>query len=121
MYINLFLSLEKFSNFIWWNSSLFDKKTCISFIFSDLIFSKKGFRHLLSLPVNGQRTWSNKKTPKKLNSFLINFKINQFKSLLDNSVNLKNLKALIFLNYFNWLWKIFEKKIEFFYIKRIKK
>ena len=60
-----YIFLNFFSNF----SSL-KKIKLLNILFSFLIFSYKGIRHLYSLPVNGQRTWSNKKNAKKCNKSL---------------------------------------------------
>ena len=97
--------------YIYWfynkSDSLIYQKSNISIVFYDLIFSQKGLNHIFNKPVNGQRTWSNSKTPKKLNTFLINFKINLYKERFTGPVNKNNLKYLIYLNYYNWIWKVF--------------
>ena len=73
------LSNEYFSIIItlkhdWLNSILIlKKKILVNIYFYFLISNFKGNRHELGLPLNGQRTWSNKKTCKKLNSILILF------------------------------------------------
>lgn len=49
------------------------KKITINIFFNFLISNYKSNRHLLGLPLNGQRTWSNKKTCKRTNNILVIF------------------------------------------------
>lgn len=120
-YVNFFLSIKWLKNLLNLKYSSLINKTNIPLIFNNLLFNQKSFKHLWSLPVNGQRTWSNKKTSKKKNIFLINYKIKQITSNISGGVNLINLKNLIFINYLNWIWKLFWKKDWIFLYKKNKK
>lgn len=119
-FTNYFLSIYWFERFYVLEHSTFIKKSSISLIKNNLFFTQKSFKYLFSTPVNGQRTWSNAQTSKKLNVFLINFKIQQFKEIIIGKVNINNLKHLIFINYFNWIWKMFWRKDWIFLYKRNK-
>ena len=55
-----------------------NKKLFLNLFFFFLISNYRSKRHILNLPVNGQRTWSNKKTAKKLNKSLLIFLKNKF-------------------------------------------
>lgn len=88
-----------------------------------LIFSYKGYRHLKSLPVRGQRTWTNSKSCKN-NNFLKNYKISILKTFL-NSNNLLILNSYLYLEFVNLMWKLnwltewFDlKKKRLFYLKK---
>lgn len=64
--------------------------------------SYKGYRHIFGLPVSGQRTWSNAKVAKKLNTILILFKEKKLLKYLKN----KKFKSFIYLTeYINYLYK----------------
>lgn len=120
-FTNYFFSLYWFEQFYFLEYSSIEKKSIISLIKNNLFFTQKSFNYLFAHPVNGQRTWSNAQTSKKLNLFLINFKIKQFKEIIIGKVNVHNLKFLIYINYFNWIWKMFWKKDWIFLYKRNKK
>lgn len=119
-FTNYFLSVYWFDQFYSLKTSNILQKSNLSLIKNNLFFTQKGFDYLFSSPVKGQRTWSNAQTAKKLNVFLITFKIKQFKEILVGKINLTNLKYLIFINYFNWIWKMFWKKDWIFLYKRNK-
>lgn len=119
-FTNYFLSVYWFDQFYALKTSNILQKSNLSLIKNNLFFTQKGFDYLFSSPVKGQRTWSNAQTAKKLNVFLITFKIKQFKEILVGKINLTNLKYLIFINYFNWIWKMFWKKDWIFLYKRNK-
>ena len=119
-YTNSLLNIYWFESFYNKNNDLIKQKNLSNIYFFDLIFSIKGLNHLFSYPVRGQRTWSNAKTPKKINSLLIDYKIFFFKNQLFGSVNLNNLKQIIFLNYFNWIWQVFWIKDWVFLYKKNK-
>jgi ribosomal protein S13 len=76
----------------------------ISIYFSDLIQSFKGWRHLVGLPTNGQRTWSNGWTAYKSNLFL-----REHKSKISKFYYGRNYKAdtkiSLMAEHRNWLWK----------------
>lgn len=120
-FFNNFLHLSFFNNFFFSAYTNIKQRSNFFLIYQNLIFSNKGLSYLFGLPVNGQRTWSNGRNSKKINCFLINYKVKQFKSMLSGAVNLNNLKLIIFLNYFNWIWKIFWKKDWSYLLKRNKK
>lgn len=119
-YTNSLLNIYWFESFYNKNDKSVRQKNLSDIFFLDLIFSIKGLKHLFSYPIHGQRTWSNSKTPKKLNTILIDYKINFFKNQLFGSINLSNLKQIIYLNYFNWVWHIFWIKDWVFLYKKNK-
>lgn len=72
----------------------------IYFLF--FINSYRGYRHIFGLPVHGQRTWSNAKMAKKLNTALILYKEKKMLKFLKN----KKFKAFVFLTeYINYVYK----------------
>lgn len=120
-FTNHFLNVYFFEkNFIFATSDVKQKTIC-SYIFLNLIFCLKGIQFLLNLPTRGQRTWSNAKTAKKNNTFLLDFRTNQFKEIIIGQKNKNNLKQIILINYFNWIWKLFWKKDWIFLYKKNKK
>lgn len=117
---NIFLKKNWFNNYIIFKFSNIKLRDLVSVVFLNLVFSWKGLRHLFSLPVNGQRTWSNSNNVKKINNLLINFKINQFKLIYVNLKNINLLKQLIQVEYINLIFKKFYNKDWIFLAKKNK-
>ncbi len=101
----------------------FNKYKIFNLYFFYLIFNYKGLRHLKSLPVRGQRTWTNAKTS-SLNNQLLNYKITLLKKFL-NTNNLLLINSYHYLELINLIWKLnwltewYDlKKKRLFYLKK---
>lgn len=119
-YSNIFLKKNWFNNFISFKFSNIKQRDLSYIVFLNLIFLWRSIRHLFGLPVNGQRTWSNANNSKKVNTILINFKINQFKLIYINFKNLNLLKQLIFSEFINLILKKHVYKDWIFLVKKNK-
>lgn len=86
------------------NEKNIKKLILFSIYFLDLNFVYKGWRHLFSLPVRGQRTWTNS-TNANNNKILKNYKILILKTLLNNN-NVSSINNYILIEYINLLWKL---------------
>lgn len=81
--------------------NIIQKKCLFNILYLDNFFFYKGLKHLLKLPVNNQRTRSNKSTSLKNNIMLQNHKNNLLKK--KNSFSL-SLKKKLILNQIKYLW-----------------
>lgn len=120
IFSNIFLKKNWFNNYILLKFSNIISRNLINTVFLNLIFSWRGLRHLFNLPVNGQRTWSNANNVKKVNTLLINFKINQLKVIYVNLKNINLLKQIIQVEYINLILKKFYNKDWIFLAKKNK-
>ena len=77
----------------------------VAIIFSDLIQSYKGWRHLWGQPVNGQRTWSNAWTSYKYNHILREHKFKIAKFYYGRNYK-GDTKVGFLAEHRNLLWKI---------------
>lgn len=66
----------------------------------DKSLSYKTFRHLFNLPVNGQRTWSNAKSIKTIQSELYKYKFKKYNKFTNNN------HTLFMAEIINLLWKL---------------
>lgn len=73
-------------------------------IYLDLIYTYQGWRHLVGLPVRGQRTWSNANSVKKSNFNLKLHNYNAAKSFYGKSLN-TDISTIIMAEYINFLWR----------------
>ena len=117
---NIFLKKSWFDNYTTFKFSNISSRSLVLLVFLNLIFSWRSLRSLFGLPVNGQRTWSNSNNALKINTTLINFKINQLKLIYVNLKNLNLLKQLIQVEYLNLIFKKFYNKDWIFLSKKNK-
>lgn len=76
----------------------------LNIIFLDFAYSYKGWRHLMGLPVNGQRTWSNSKSCYSANKFLRDYKFKLGKLFFGRSAG-SDLQLILMSEYLNMLWR----------------
>lgn len=107
-----FLNLEKEQSIAFYQllNKVFPEKlffknyVLLNIIFLDFSYSYRGWRHLLGLPVNGQRTWSNANTTYSSNKALRDYKYKLgglfFGRLAGGSLNL-----ILMSEYLNTLWR----------------
>ena len=82
----------------------FSNYVLLNIIFLDFSYSYRGWRHLVGLPSNGQRTWSNARTAYSSNKDLRDYKYKLgklfFGRLASGDVNL-----ILMSEYINTLWR----------------
>lgn len=99
-YNSKIIFFSKYYKFNFIKEKLISKKKLINIIFLDFFFFLKGLKHLLKLPVNNQRTRSNKNTSYKNNFLLQNHKFfllkknNNFSNFLKKKIILFQLKYI---------------------------
>ncbi len=76
----------------------------LNIIFLDFSYSYKGWRHLLGLPVNGQRTWSNANSSYNSNKLLRDYKFKLGKLFFGRTVG-GDLQQILMSEYINMLWR----------------
>ena len=107
------MNLNMYFNYLWFeknylfNFSNIKNRSLIHLVFMFLIVRYRAIRHLLGLPVAGQRTWTNAYTSKKLNKTLLNFKVNQNLDKQQKPNKQGDLKKLIIFTFINKIWKIY--------------
>ena len=82
----------------------FSNYSLLNILFLDFNYSYRGWRHLMGLPVNGQRTWSNANTSYDSNKSLRDYKYKLgklfFGRLAGGDINL-----VLMSEYINTLWR----------------
>jgi len=88
-----YLSFYSFSylNLFIFNKKFIKKKKLLNIYLCDIISLLRGWRHLLGLPVRGQRTWSNANTVFSNNLILRNYKFLLIKKKYNN-ISFTNFK-----------------------------
>jgi len=76
----------------------------LNIIFLDFSYSYKGWRHLLGLPVNGQRTWSNANSSYNSNKLLRDYKFKLGKLFFGRAAG-GELQLVLMSEYLNMLWR----------------
>jgi len=82
----------------------FNNYLLVSILFLDFSYSYRGWRHLMGLPVNGQRTWSNANTTYASNKFLRDYKFKMGKLFFGRAA-LGDAKLALMSEYLNMLWR----------------
>jgi len=86
------------------NSDIFKKKL-FNIMILDSLTTYKGWRHFKSLPVRGQRTWTNAWSSSRSNELLRNFRVKNCKYFYNNAPE-KESKIAFTAEYVNLLWKV---------------
>ena len=84
-------------------------KSEVNVLFLDFINCYRGLRHLKSLPVRGQRTWTNAWSAYRCNNVLNIFKLEAAKKIYGN-LNKNTINMLFLAEHVNFMWKTQWKK-----------
>lgn len=82
----------------------FDNNFLINILFLDFSYSYRGWRHLMGLPVRGQRTWSNARTTYESNKLLRDYKFKMGKLFFGRAA-MGDAKLALMSEYLNMLWR----------------
>jgi len=82
----------------------FNNCALLNIIFLDFSYSYKGWRHLMGLPANGQRTWSNARTAHDSNKLLRDYKFKLGK-LFFGRIAQGDINLVLMSEYINMLWR----------------
>lgn len=80
----------------------FDNNFLINILFLDFSYSYRGWRHLMGLPVRGQRTWSNARTAYDSNKLLRDYKFKMGKLFFGRAA-MGDAKLALMSEYLNML------------------
>lgn len=82
----------------------FSNYVLVNIIFLDFSYSYRGWRHLMGLPTNGQRTWSNARTAYDSNKALRDYK-HKLGKLYFGRLAGGDLNLILMSEYLNTLWR----------------